>query len=124
MPGKAADAALAKIRKLCLALPEATERLSHGRPSWFIRDKHNFCVFSDDHHGDGRLAIVCAAPPGAQRMLVDAAPERYYVPPYVGVGGWIGLRLDRHPAPDEVAAVILDAWKTRAPKKILVAAGY
>src|SRR5437899_10045456 len=110
MAGKAADAALAKIRRLCLALPETTERASHGAPTWFIKDKHSFCHFSDNHHGDGRLAIVCAAPPGAQRMLVEAAPDHYYLPAYVAHLGWIGVRLDRHVEHEEIAAVILDAW--------------
>jgi len=56
---------LERMRALCLALPEVTERLSHGAPTWFVRDKKTFVTYVDDHHGDGRLAIWCAAPPGA-----------------------------------------------------------
>lgn len=98
-------AALAKVRKLCLALADVSERPSHGMPAWFV-GKKQFCVYSNDHHGDGRLAIVCAAPEGAQAMLVDSDREVYYVPPYVGRLGWIGVRLDRGLAWTQVAAVI------------------
>ena len=82
---------LARIRRLCLALPETSERLSHGSPTFFIREKRSFVTYQDDHHGDGRLAIWAAAPPGMQAMLVDGAPEAYFVPPYVGHNG-VGRR--------------------------------
>jgi hypothetical protein len=81
------DRALARVRKLCLALPEATERLSHGAPTFFVRGKKAFLMVLDDHHGDGRLAIWCAAPEGLQRALVESDPERFFVPPYVGHRG-------------------------------------
>lgn len=70
-------------RKLCLSLPGTSERLSHGAPTFFIRDKRAFVTFMDNHHGDGRLAIWWAAPAGVQCMLVAAAPQHYFVPPYV-----------------------------------------
>ena len=89
--------ALAQVRQICLALPEATERLSHGSPTFFVRDKKTFVMFVDDHHGDGILGIWCAAPPGVQEQLVDEEPERFFVPPYVGHRGWLGVRLDRRP---------------------------
>ena len=63
-------AALDRVRELCLSLPETTERLSHGSPTWFIRDKRSFVSYLDDHHGDGRVALWCAAPPGMQDALV------------------------------------------------------
>jgi hypothetical protein len=72
----------------------------------------------DDHHGDGRLAIWCAAPEGMQTMLVGAAPEQYFVPAYVGRQGWVGLRLDRDVPWDEIAGVIEDAYLARAPKRL------
>ena len=68
--------ALDKVRAACLALPETSERLSHGGPAFFIRNKKCFVMFLDDHHGDGRLAIWCAAPDGVQADLVDTDPER------------------------------------------------
>jgi hypothetical protein len=115
--------ALDRIRALCLALPETSERASHGSPTFFIAGKHSFVTFQDDHHGDGRLAIWAAAPPEMQRVLVDGAPEHYFVPPYVGHRGWIGVRLDRGLDWDEIAGVVEDAWLTRAPKRLVDALG-
>jgi hypothetical protein len=111
--------ALARVRRICLALPEATERLSHGAPTFFVRDKLTFVMFHDDHHGDGRLAIWCAAPPGAQEALVAAEPDRFFRPAYVGHRGWIGLRLDRDLDWDEVEVVVEDAYRTVAPKTLV-----
>lgn len=111
LPGSAA--ALAKVRAACLALPETSERPSHGAPAFFIRTKHSFVMFADNHHRDGRLAIWCAAPPGAQEMLVDSEPDHYFVPPYVGRGGWIGVRLDRKAQWREIRALIESAFVTR-----------
>lgn len=113
------DKALAKVRGACLALPEAEERVSHGSPSWFIRGKKQFCMFHDDHHGDGRLAIWCPAPVGVQAELVDEEPERFFVPPYVGHRGWIGVRLDRRPDWAEVTEILVDAYRCVAPKALL-----
>jgi hypothetical protein len=110
--------ALERVRALCLALPEATERPSHGSPAWFVRDKRCFVMFTDDHHGDGRLALWCAAPEGMQHVLVDGNPEAYFVPPYVGHRGWLGVRLDRSLPWDEVAGVVEDAWLSVAPKRL------
>lgn len=76
---------LAGVRSLCLALPEATEK-TEGRPTFQVRGK-TFVMFMDDHHGDGRLAIWCKAPSGAQEVLVGSNPDRFFVPPYVGHKG-------------------------------------
>jgi hypothetical protein len=103
---------LERVRALCLALPEVTERLSHGSPTWFVRDKKTFVTLLDDHHSDGRLALWCAAPPGAQRMLADARPQQFFVPPYVGHRGWVGVRLDRDLSYEEIAQIIEDAYLT------------
>ena len=111
--------ALAHVRASALALPEATERLSHGAPTFFVRDKKSFVMFHDDHHGDGRLAIWCAAPPGVQTLVVDEDPARFFVPAYVGHRGWVGLRLDVEPDRDEIAGVIEDAYRTVAPKRLI-----
>jgi hypothetical protein len=112
-------AILARVRKLCLALPEATEKLSHGSPTFFV--KKAFVMYLDDHHGDGRLALWCAAPPGVQGDLVDQEPDRFFVPPYVGGRGWIGVRLDRDPDWDEIAGIIEDAYREVAPKRCVAA---
>jgi len=97
-----------------MALPEATERLSHGAPTWFIADKLTFVTFHNDHYGVGILGLWCAAPPGAQAELVDEEPERFYVPAYVGHRGWVGVRLDHSPDWTEVAEIIEDAYRAVA----------
>ena len=109
---------LDRVRELCLSLPEVTERLSHGSTAWFVRAKKTFVMYLDDHHGDGRLALWCAAPPGAQDLLVDGQPEHYFVPPYVGHRGWVGVRLDRDLDWNEIAGAIEDAYLTVAPKRL------
>ena len=88
---------LERLRQICLGLPETSERLSHGAPTFFVRGKRAFLMVLTDHHGDGRFAIWCAAPEGIQQMLVEADPERFFVPPYVGHRGWLGVRLDVAP---------------------------
>ncbi|MET0665728.1 MAG: MmcQ/YjbR family DNA-binding protein [Acidimicrobiales bacterium] len=106
------------MRDICLALPEVTERLSHGSPTFFAGRK-TFVMYVDDHHGDGRLAMWVAAPPGVQGEMVTQEPERFFVPPYVGYRGWLGVRLDRSPSWDELAEIIEDAYRTVAIKRLL-----
>lgn len=110
---------LALIRNLALALPETSERLSHGAPTFFVRRKRSFLMVLTNHHGDGRFAIWCAAGEGLQKMLVDAEPERFFVPPYVGHRGWLGLRLDRAFDADELAGIVEDAYAEVAPAKLV-----
>jgi hypothetical protein len=114
---------LDRVRELCLSLPETSERLSHGQPTFFIRDKKTFVMYMDNHHDDGRLALWCAAPDGMQAALVDGAPEHYFVPPYVGQRGWIGVRLDRGLDWNEIAGAIEEAYLTVAPRRLVEAAG-
>ena len=113
---------LEKLREICLGLPETSERLSHGAPSFFVREKRCFLMVLTNHHGDGRFAIWCAAGDGVQRMLVDAAPERFFVPPYVGHRGWLGVRLDRELDWNELAGIAEDAYAEVAPAKLVEAA--
>ena len=108
-----------RLRQLCLALPETTERLSHGAPTFFIRGKRAFLMVLTNHHGDGRFAIWCAAPDGRQKSLVDADPERFFVPPYVGHRGWLGVRLDLGLEWDEIAGIAEDAYAEVAPAKLV-----
>ncbi len=114
-----AQTQLTRVRALCLVLPEVSERLSHSAPTFFVRGKASFVMFHDDHHGDGRLAIWCAAPAGMQELVLDAAPERYFRPPYVGHRGWLGVHLDDALADAELEGVIEDAYRTRAPKTLV-----
>jgi len=114
---------LERLRGLCLALPETSERPSHGAPSFFVREKRCFLMLLDDHHGDGIFGIWCAAPPGNQELLVAANPERFFRPPYVGHRGWLGVRLNDGVDWDELAGIVEDAFATVAPKKLLTDAG-
>ncbi len=110
---------LGRIRELCLTLPETSERESHGAPAFFVRGASLFLTVHDDHHGDGRFAIWCAAPPQMQELLVEADPERFFVPPYVGHRGWLGLRLDLGVDWDELAGIVEDAYAEVAPAKLV-----
>ncbi|WP_026909576.1 MmcQ/YjbR family DNA-binding protein [Patulibacter minatonensis] len=110
---------LNEVRTLCLALPEAEERVSHGNPGFFAGAKGKmFAAHLVDHHGDGRIAVWLAAPEGAQEALVDGDPDRYFRPPYVGHRGWIGVHLDRGITRDELQELIADAYVTVAIKRL------
>jgi hypothetical protein len=113
---------LNRIREICLALPETSERLSHGAPTFFVREKRAFLMVLTNHHGDGRFAIWCAAAPGTQELLVDADPERFFRPPYVGHRGWLGVRLDRGLDWHELAGIAEDAYAEVAPATLVEAA--
>jgi hypothetical protein len=116
-----AERALTRVRKLCAALPDVEERPSHGAPTFFYRGKKSFAMFHDDHHGDGRLALWCHAPVGVQDLVVREEPARFFVPPYVGYRGWIGVRLDVDVDWDEIAGVVRDAYCMVAPKTVVAA---
>jgi len=106
-----------RVRQICLAMPEATERLSHGEPTFFV-GKKVFAMMSSDHHDDGRLGVVIPLEEGLQEGLLEADPTKYYKPPYVGVRGWIGIHLTR--ASDAMLKRhIREAWRLVAPKKLL-----
>ncbi|HET7040852.1 MAG TPA: MmcQ/YjbR family DNA-binding protein [Gemmatimonadales bacterium] len=111
---------LENLRRLCLALPEVTERLSHGEPTWFVRGKKTFVMFANHHHDD-RLAFWCAAPDGAQEMLAASDPERFFRPPYVGHRGWLGVYLDVPADWDQIADLVVDAYRAVAPKRLAAA---
>ena len=114
-----AEAALAQVRGLCLAYPSAEEKISHGAPSFKAGGARGrmFVTFVDHHHDDGRLAIWVKSTPDVQRRLVRAHPERFFVPPYVGVNGWLGARLDLAGTDwIEIALLVEDAWLSVAPK--------
>jgi hypothetical protein len=113
---------LERLRGICLGLPEVEERLSHGAPTFFVRGKKPFVMVHTDHHGDGRFAIWCAAPDGVQAMLVEADPDKFFVPPYVGHRGWLGVRLDRGVDWNELAGIAEDAFAEIAPAKLVAAA--
>jgi hypothetical protein len=122
LPTEERDRIMERIRELCLALPETSERLSHGSPTFFVRERRAFLMVLTDFHGDGRFALWCAAPDGLQRTLVEADSERFFVPPYVGHRGWLGVRLDKGLHWDELAGIIEDAYAEVAPRKLVEAA--
>ncbi len=109
-----------RIRAICLALPGATERSSHGAPAFFA-GKQFLMLWLDGHHDDDFPHLWCAAPPGAQAELVTSEPDRFFRPPYVGGRGWVGLRLDHAIDGDELAALCEEAFRTVAPKKLIAA---
>jgi hypothetical protein len=112
------SAAIERLRAICLSLPEVTERLSHGEPTWFVQGKKTF-VTTSDHHHDDRVAFWCAAAPGAQEVLVGSDPEHFFVPPYVGHRGWLGVYLDVDGIDwDLVGALVRDAYREVAPKTL------
>ena len=110
---------LARVRKLCLALPEAHEVEAWGEPTFRVKNKM-FATIADagNHHGDGRMAVWCKAGPGNQQLMVKAHPERFFVPPYLGPSGWVGIYLDGDVDWSEVAYLLEDSWRLVAPKKV------
>lgn len=88
-----AAALIDRARKIALALPDASEKLSHGEPAFFARGRM-FMTVDNNHHGSGHVALWLNAPPGAQESLAEADPKHFFVPPYVGKAGWVGVRLD------------------------------
>lgn len=104
-----------RVRKICLALPGATEKLSHGEPTFFAGKVFAMC--SINHHHDGHIAVVLPAPIGVQEALIEASPKKYYRPPYVGGAGWVGIELPRV-SDKELAFHIQEAWRLIAPERL------
>jgi predicted DNA-binding protein (MmcQ/YjbR family) len=103
-----------RLRAICLSLPEAAEREAWGDPTFRVRDK----IFATAKRGDGRISVWCKAPPGSQRILVGADAGRFFVPPYVGHKGWIGVRLDDGPDWGEVATLVRRSYRLIAPRRL------
>ena len=111
---------LPRLRAICMGFPHVTERPSHSAPTWFVRDKSAFVMYwGDGHHSDQFPHLWCAAPPGVQAELVDAEPERFFRPPYVGGRGWIGVRLDVGVDWSELAEICEEAYRVIAPRKLV-----
>ena len=107
---------LERVRRICMALPEATEKLSHGEPTFFVRKKV-FAMCSNNHHNDGHIAAWLPAAIGVQEALIKANPKKFYRPPYVGVRGWIAVELDQV-NDKELALHLREAWRLIAPEKL------
>ena len=103
-----------------MALPEVTERPSHGAPTWFVRDKKVFVQFwNGGHHQHDFPHLWCAAAPGVQEEMIEHEPHRFFRPPYVGGRGWLGVRLDVDVDWDEIAEICEDAYRVIAPKTLV-----
>jgi hypothetical protein len=107
---------LRRVRRICSALPDATEKLSHGEPTFFV-NKKVFTMCAMNHHNDGHVAVWIPATPGLQAALIKNEPRKFFKPPYVGVRGWVGIELDEVDD-DELAYHISQAWNLIAPKRL------
>jgi len=103
-----------RLREICLALPEATERETWGEATFRVREK----IFAMAGNGRGRWSMACKARPGLQGALVGTAPDRFYVPPYVGSKGWIGIYLGDETDWDELADLVEESFRMTAPKRV------
>ena len=117
---------LDRVRQIALALPAVNERMSHGEPCFFVRDRRPLCYFHDDHNGDGRISLWCPAPPGVQAEMVSAEPLRFFVPPTSASGvfaGWLGAYLDTSGTNkvdwNEIADILEEAYRHVAPKALV-----
>jgi predicted DNA-binding protein (MmcQ/YjbR family) len=110
---------ITRLRKICLALPEAHEVEAWGTPTFRVRNKL-FAMYADtgNHHHEGRPGVWLKAGPGNQQLMVRFAPKRFFVPPYVGPSGWIGVYLDGKVDWEELASLVTDAWRLIAPKRV------
>lgn len=100
---------LNRIRRICTSIPGTIEKISHGEPTFFT-PKRVFAMFSNNHHGDGHVAVWIPAAPGVQAALIEEAHETYFRPPYVGVGGWVGVELSKVDD-EQLGALIREAFR-------------
>ena len=107
-----------RLSAICLALPGVTERREGGHGGFRVRER-SFAYFLNDHHGDGRVALACKAPPGAQGILINAEPSRFFVPAYLGARGWLGVRLEGHVEWGKIAGFMADAYRMTATKTMI-----
>jgi predicted DNA-binding protein (MmcQ/YjbR family) len=119
MARTAARGPLARLRAICLALPEANEKISHGEPTWFAGKGKVFAMLDDHHHGSPHLSVWLPAGLGAQEALIDSDPKHYFRPPYVGTSGWIGVVLDTNPDWGQVAWLVEQAFRLVAAKRLV-----
>jgi hypothetical protein len=112
---------LQRVRRICVTLPQTTEKLSHGEPTFFVAKKV-YAMFANNHHNDRHIAVWIPVPPGLQPMLLKTAPEKFFMPPYVGVRGWVGVELDCI-NDEELAFHLCEAWRLIAPKRLQTTLG-
>jgi hypothetical protein len=120
--GRSGRTPLERLRAICLALPEATEKIAWGEPTWRVRGKL-FAQLDDHHHGAEHLAVWLAAPLGEQEAMIFTDPERFFRPPYVGPRGWVGVRIDRRPNWTHIATLVERAYRQVAPPRLFESFG-
>ncbi len=107
---------LERVRQFCLALPDTSEKISHGEPTFFV-GKKVFVMFANNHHNDRHIAVWLPVQSGFQETLINAEPEKFFNPPFVGIRGWVGIELNRV-SDEELATYVQEAWHLIAPKKL------
>ena len=117
---RAARTPVERLRAICLALPEATEKIAWGEPTWRVRGKL-FAQLDDHHHGADHLAVWLPAPLGEQEAMVFTDPVRFFRPPYVGSRGWVGVRIDRKSDWALLARLVEQAYRMVAPPRLQAA---
>jgi hypothetical protein len=115
----ASERLVERLRKICLALPEANEKVSHGEPTWFAGKGKVFAMLDNHHHGARHLSVWLPQPLGQQEALIEADPDRFFRPPYVGPSGWVGVVLDTKPDWESVAGLVREAYRHVATRKLL-----
>ena len=111
---------LERLREIILAWPETREKISHGSPMWWGGRK-TFATFADNHHGDGRVAVWVKSSFIEQELRVEADPQTFFIPPYLGPSGWVGMRLDRDPDWEAVERLLEEGYRMVAPKRAIAA---
>ncbi len=111
------------VREVCLSFPEAEEYVSHGSPNFRVKGGRTFATYVVNHHGDGRVALWLKSPDGAQEHHVANAPKHFFVPPYVGPSGWLGVELDKGIAWKRIAELVREAYENVAPPKLAAKIG-
>ena len=114
-PSPGGDEHITRVRRICSALPQTTEKLSHGEPTFFA-GKKVYAMIANNHHNDGHIAVWIPAPPGLQATLIKTEPDKFFRPPYVGVRGWVGIELTAV-SDEELGFHLCEAWRLIAPKK-------
>ena len=110
---------LRRVRRICSVLPDTSEKLSHGEPTFFVRKKV-YAMFANNHHNDGHVAVWLPTEPGLQAALLKDSPDTFFHPPYVGCKGWIGIELENI-NDEELSLYLCNAWRLIAPRTLLAA---
>ena len=109
---------LRRLREVCLVLPEAFEKEAWGECTFRVTGGSMFAMTDNNHHGSGHVAVWVKAPPMVQEILVNSDPKRFFIPPYMGPKGWVGVRLDAKVKWDEVAGILKDGYQMSVPKRM------